>query len=202
MLLSIEGLERALPHYLSAERREGVKKALAEFPEIKFFYLDAYHNEILQGDCWSHLTLFNFADGSRKKVRGMLISNSCDMDASNRSIMAPQVTFCPILSLAELVVRWERAGIAAQKISDTVAAIKRQDVSNFIYLPVGASINVDSVAYLDDVHTMPHTVFAKEKAKSKLATLSDAGFYLFVFKLSIHFCRMQEGVDRSAAAGA
>lgn len=200
MQLSLEGIERALPHYLSAERRVGVRKALAEFPEIRFFYLDAHRSSVLQGDCWSRLVVFNFFDGSRKSIRGMLLSNSCDMDASNKSIMTPQITFCPLISLARLVTRWTQAGVKEQQILDTVAAIKRQEISNFIYLPVGASITEDTVAYLDDVHTMPQTAFAADNERSKLATLSDAGFYLFLFKLSVHFCRMHEDVDRSAAA--
>lgn len=200
MELSLEGLERALPHYLSAERREGVKRALAEFPQVKPFYLDACSRELLQGDCWSHLVVFNFADGSRKRIRGMLLSNSCDMDANNLSVMTPQVTFCPILRLDELVKKWARSGVGQQKIDDTVASIRRQEVSNFMYLPIGSSIKEETVAYLDDAHTMPQVAFAADEQKLKLATLSDAGFYLFVFKLSIHFCRMHENVDRSPTA--
>lgn len=200
MQFSLEGIERALPYYLSAERREGVKKALSQFPEIKFFYLKAYDNELLQGDCWSHLTVFNFADGTRKKIHGMLLTNSCDMDENNKSVMAQQVTFCPIFAVNKLVDGWRQAGIDEQRIQSTFAAIKQHELNNFVYLPTGALFTTDMVAWLDEAHTMPYAAFAAENQKKKLATLSDPSFYLFIFKLSLHFCRIHENVDRSEAA--
>lgn len=197
MQLSLEGLERALPHYLSASRIQGVKRALAEFPEIKFFYLNAYQNEALQGDCWSQLTVFNFADGTRKKIRGMLLSNSCDLDSSNRSLTTPYVTFCPIISLDRLAETWRQAGFERQQVEGTVAAIKRQEISNYMFLPAGASFETEMIACFEQAFSLPYAVFESEAEKRKLATLTDPSFYLFIFKLSLHFCRMHEDVDRS-----
>ena len=48
---------------------------------------------------------------------------------------------------------------------------------------------------LDDLHSMPIELHGQ--AAEKLFTLSMAGFYLFVLKLSVHFCRLHENVDRS-----
>jgi hypothetical protein len=53
----------------------------------------------------------------------------------------------------------------------------------------------DHIALLDDLHTLPLGMFQKAD-RPKLFTLSQVGFYLFVVKLSIHFCRFSEGISR------
>lgn len=50
--------------------------------------------------------------------------------------------------------------------------------------------------YLDDLHTVPLHAFERVAEKKKLFTLTLVGFYLFLFKLSVHFCRFHEEVAR------
>ncbi len=202
MRLTIEGLSNILPHYLSAPRREGVVKALNEFPEIKFFYLNAYANEILQGDCWSRLVALDFNSGERRYIRGVVLSNSCDIDPSNPSVLERQLIFVPLIRLPVLEGAWRRAGMSDERINSTFAAVRRQGISSFFYLPQGANVDVESVAWLDQIHTMPMKAFEAELDKKKIATLTDPSFYLFILKLSIHMCRLQENVDRSEAVHA
>ena len=199
MELSVEKLTLQLPHYLTAPRREGIRRALAEFPEIRFFYLNAYHDEVLQGDAWSQLTALNFADGSRKKIRGVVLSNSCEVDPGNQSILFPQLVFVPLLRVNTLTEFLRRRGYEDIKVASTIAAIRKQEVDNFFYFPSGPVIGDESVAWLDQLHTMPLSAFLSEAERRKLATLTDPSFYLFAFKLSIYFCRLHENVDRSEA---
>ena len=63
------------------------------------------------------------------------------------------------------------------------------------YLPADDPLSTEYVALLDDLHSMP--VEALREVSDKLFTLSMAGFYLYVFKLSVHFCRLQENIDRN-----
>jgi hypothetical protein len=49
---------------------------------------------------------------------------------------------------------------------------------------------------LDNIHSIPYTSHLKNSGRKKLFTLSNTGFYMLVFKLSIHFCRLQENVQR------
>ena len=44
---------------------------------------------------------------------------------------------------------------------------------------------------------MPVRAFIDDNAKAKRFTLSLHGFYMFVFKLSVHFCRLHENVART-----
>ena len=78
-----------------------------------------------------------------------------------------------------------------------MTSIKEQKVTGIFFLPAGGGLQEDHIALLDDIYTMPGKVFEEEKAKSKAFTLSQIGFYLFVFKLSVHFCRFQEQVARN-----
>ena len=50
---------------------------------------------------------------------------------------------------------------------------------------------------LDNIQTLPSTIYTNYSNTNKLFILSMVGFYLFVFKLSIHFCRFREDMDRS-----
>jgi hypothetical protein len=200
MELSVEKLTLQLPHYLTAPRREGIQRALSEFPEIRFFYLNAYQNEVLQGDAWSQLTALNFSDGAKKKIRGVVLSNSCEVDPANHSPLFPQLIFVPLLRVNTVSEFLRRRGHAEDRVINTVTAIRKQEVDRFFYFPAGAGLGDESVAWLDQVHTMPLSAFTAEPEKQKLATLADASFYLFAFKLSIYFCRLHENVDRSATA--
>jgi hypothetical protein len=199
MELSVEKLTLQLPHYLTAPRREGIRRALAEFPDIKFFYLNAYQNEVLQGDVWSQLTALNFPNGARKKIRGVVLSNSCEVDPGNTSILFPQLIFVPLLRVDSLSQFLQRQGYQEQKVESTIAAIRKQEVDSFFYFPPGPGIGQESVAWLDQVHTMPLSAFLSEPDRKKLATLTDPSFYMFAFKLSIYFCRLHENGDRSEA---
>ncbi len=71
--------------------------------------------------------------------------------------------------------------------------MRAQEVTNVFYLPAGGPFEEEHIVLLDNVHSMP---FAAHDEGEKLFTLSMAGFYLFAFKLSVHFCRLQENVDR------
>lgn len=71
-----------------------------------------------------------------------------------------------------------------------------QITTELFYLPRGSNLDDDYVALLDDIHTAPFPQFQRQKDKQKLFTLSQVGFYLFLFKLSIHFCRFHENIDR------
>jgi putative ribosome biogenesis GTPase RsgA len=88
------------------------------------------------------------------------------------------------------------AGIAKDQIDRKLIAIKQQKITNIFFLPKGSGLDDDYIALLSDVHTVPYSVFAEKKSKAKQFTLSQIGFYIFVLKLSVHFCRFHENVDR------
>ena len=54
----------------------------------------------------------------------------------------------------------------------------------------------DHVVRFDEAQSMPVAAHAASSDKEKLFTLSNTGFYMLVLKLSVHFCRLQEKVNR------
>jgi hypothetical protein len=161
-----------------------------------FFRINHYPNKILQGDGWTSVDVINFEDGKRKSVKAMLLSNSCDIAPENKRELLVKLNFAPIIKLNRYRGLLTEAGLDQQQIADKVAAIKEPKITSLFYLPKEADLDEDYIALLDDVHTVPYQAFYVHKDKQKLFTLSQVGFYLFLLKLSVHFCRFHEEVDR------
>lgn len=196
MEINTEAIQTQIPYYLTQESKENLVKALSNFPRHITYYINLDQEKILQGDGWTSLELIRFDDGERRFVKGILLSNSCDMDCENKRDFSPKITFSPIVNLARYLESLVSANIDKNKIDAKINAIKEQKVSTLFYLPKGAGLNDDYVALLDDVYTVPFPAFTAQNNKHKLFTLSQVGFYLFLFKLSVHFCRFHEDIVR------
>lgn len=197
MQISSESIQKQIPYYLSQESKDNLVKALDSFPRSIQYYINKYPADVLQGDGWNSLEIIRFEDGERGLIKGIILTNSCDIDSNNIRVMPPKLSFAPLISLDVFIGFLEKAGLEVKQISDKITAIKEQKVSSLFYLPKSKGIDVDSVALLEDVHSIPFTSFNARHDKQKLFTLSDVGFYLFLMKLSIHFCRFHEDIARS-----
>lgn len=205
MTFSPENLKDQIPYYLTSAPAQ--KELVSNLEAIiggaqKGYYLgaaqDRFADERLQGDGWRGLPLFSFASSQKKEVRGILLSNTCDVSTENDRTLPPRLVFVPIVRLSAIEARFAASGISSAQVAGKVRAIKDQITTSIFYLPAGGPLEEDYVALLDDVHSIPVSAHENEN-KEKLFTLSMAGFYLFVFKLSVHFCRLQENLDRRPA---
>jgi hypothetical protein len=202
MTFDADALRQQIPYYLTAAPAQ--KGLLAELQKLiegadKGYFIptgyDGYTDEMLQGDGWRGFQIFSFNSGNIHHARGIVLSNSCDVSSENRRVLPPNVTFAPIVKMAKLVERFKAYGLDGEKVASRLKDIKAQRVTNMFYLPADGLLDEDHVALLDDLHSIPIDVH--RQSAEKLFTLSMAGFYLFVFKLSVHFCRLHENVDRS-----
>lgn len=196
MELTAENIRDQIPYYLTKEQKDGLIKALSDFPSGMNYYTKYHPTEMLQGDCWTPLYLFNYATGERKTTKGILLSNSCDISPENKRDTPTRILFSPLIRLESYIKKLEESKISKESIDSKISAIKEQKVSSIFFLPRGGDLNDDHIAVLDDIHTIPADAFAKQENRSKLTTLSLHGFYLFLLKLSIHFCRFHEKLDR------
>lgn len=191
-----EDIKDHLPYYLSKEAKDGILKALKDFPEKLNYYTIYHQNDFLQGDGWDSLDVVNIEHLEKKATKGILLSNSCDISVENTRALPARVVFAPIIPLKKY------ENLLQQKISDQASitakmdAIKRQHVTSIFYLPKGGSLAEDYIALLDDLHNLPINSIAENKSKYKYFTLSQVGFFMFLLKLSIHFCRFHENVLR------
>lgn len=196
MQITTESIKEQIPYYLTQEAKDNLIEALDRFPRQIDYYLDKYWQELLQGDGWTSVEVFRFDDGCRKSVRAILLSNSCDIAAQNKRDLPAKLIFAPIIKLNRYRDLLVAAGLDHQRIESKTTAIKEQKVTSLFYLPKGANLDDDYVALLDDLHTVPFNAFGTKADRHKLFTLDQVGFYLFLLKLSVHFCRFHEEVPR------
>ncbi len=203
MNFDVESLQKQIPYYLTAEDRRillAELQAISKGGEANYFlgkHNNSFDNQILQGDGWKALQLFVFNSGERRSVQGMILSNSCDVDPENKRDLPTRVTFAPLVKLSAYEEVLRASKIEQQKIDEKLAAIRAQKTSNVFFLPKNESLEEDHIVRLDEAHSMPVAVHIGEESRKKLFTLSNTGFYMLVFKLSVHFCRLQESVNRN-----
>ena len=202
MNLDAETLIKQIPQYLTAEDQ---KVLLEELTAISrggtANYLlsparDTFKDVMLQGDGWRGFQLFLFETGERRSVRGLMLSNSCDVDPKNPRDIPARVIFAPLVKLVAFKALLERSAIDAARVAAKIEAIKAQKTTNIFYLPSGGALDEDYVVRFDEAQSMPVAAHVSDGGREKLFTLSNTGFYMLILKLSVHFCRLQEKVNR------
>jgi hypothetical protein len=199
----LEQLRIFLPKYLSPSEQKELWEELRAFPSPRGFYLpsDDVTPDLLQGDGWRGFVAIDVVSGERKSTRGIILSNSCDVDLSNSRTLLPNLIFAPLISLAAYSARLTSAGLKPATIESLIETIRRQEVSNIFFLPAMSYGPDESVVLLDTVHIQPVQMFV-DGTRTRLFRLNQVAFYVFLIKLSIHFTRLQEGVKRFSAQAA
>jgi hypothetical protein len=189
-----------LPKYLTPSDQEQLYSEISSFSSTKPFYLPpgAVAHELLQGDGWRGFVLLDFETLDRQIVSGLILSNSCDIDPANERALPTSVLFAPLISLEKYRAMLVGAGRTTQQIDDTVDSIRSQRVTYIFYLPPGPYGPVESMVLLHDIHQQPLQRFLNGD-RTRLFRLNQFGFWFLLVKLSIHFCRFQEGVRRFAS---
>lgn len=186
-----------LPKYLTPDQTKELYSELARFPNISSFYFhrDDLRNHLLQGDGWRGFVAINFETGERKTVSGIILSNSCDVSSDNVRHTPVKILFAPLVNLGKYVALLRESGKSDTQIQDILQSIKAQKVSHIFYLPSYTGVIEESIILLDDIHNHPLADFL-QRERSCLLRLNQIFFYIFLIKLSIHFSRFQEGVQR------
>jgi hypothetical protein len=198
MVLTQGTIHSYLPYYLTAEAKTWIINELNKFPlgEMQYFLLHGFEQEMLQGDGWTRLQLRNFVTGEQSAINGVVLSNTCDVTPENKRDLPVNITFSPLIPVEAYTALLIQAGLPRTSIDAKIAAMKRQEVTNIFYVPTGGALKSEHFVLLGDVHSLPAKVYQEDPNKNKLFTLSQAGFYLFLLKLSMHFCRFHEEVLR------
>lgn len=186
--------ERFLPSYLLPNARAELLKHLTEFPHNRGYYSIAPAQEQLQGDGFTNFVIFNFHTAERKSVKGLVLSNSCDIAAPNTTVEDQRITFAPIISVQKYADLLRASGRDQERIESTLGRMRKQHLNNVFYLPPYGEFP-ESLVLFDDLHSEPLSYFWSA-SKQRLLRLSDFGFWLLVLKLSIHFTRLHEEVQR------
>lgn len=192
----LERLGLTLPPFLSAQNKADLLAQLRRYPDnTEYFGWVPDEPEAVQGDGWAGLVLFDFESAEREAVQGLIISNSCDLAVGNAPMPDQRVVFAPVLELSRYKDFLIEAGKTQAQAAEFVGQIRRQEIHRLFYLPAMHGTFEECVVALDNIHSMPLHHLSTTGVR-RVFTLSMYGWYVLLIKLSIHFTRMGENVDR------
>ena len=201
----IENIDLYLPKYLSAEAEKILLSEIRAFPEnIDTRLFTTYLQReavVFQGDGLRQMPIVDLTiDSEIKYANAMVFSNTCDIDPDNKRNFPSQIVYAPIIALSkyENLLRANSKKSSIQ-IDDHIADIKRQRITQIFYLPKSPNGTDASIVFLDRTLNVNNEFVSRDELPNRrIFTLSDYGIYLFITKLSIHFTRIQDKVERRA----
>ena len=201
-MIDFDDVRLFLPKYLSPETEERLFADLIGYPEnidSRMYGLIGKSESVLyQGDGLSSMPVTILPSKETRDLPCIVISNTCDIDPENEKKYAPNVVYAPVASLRKyrkLLV--ERRVYTDQQAEDHIRSIRKQEIAQIFYLPESQYVNEESIVFFDRVCNCEASFVDRKKLEAaRFFSLSQFGFYIFLIKLSIHFTRMQERVDR------
>lgn len=200
--MDLDDIKLYLPKYLSPTSEQNLFEQLNQFPaniDSRVYSENIRSQNILyQGDGIEGLLVTNLPRQDIRPENAMLLSNTCDMNPMNKKMFPGYMCYSPIFNLNKYKERLVSSNISSnQRIDQFMEEIKAQRISQILYLPYGAGLKEDSFIFFDRLSSCSLNFIKTEQiAGRKLFSLSNYGLYLFLFKLSIHFTRINEGTDR------
>lgn len=202
MMDVVDNIKLYLPQYLSDSEKTRLKEELSKFPmdgTIDTVYTSSLKDAeyLLQGDGINNVPYLSFPNTTINNVPVLLLSNTCDMSTENKRMNECRIMYSPILKL-EKYEELLKKNYTPDRVENHLKEIRKQYISQILYLPKGANLDYEGIVFFDRSISIPlNEERVKEMCKNKLFTLSNFGFYLYLLKLSIHFTRIQEKIDRS-----
>ena len=202
-MMPLDDLRVYLPKYLSAENYDQLISQLRDFPaniDKRMYTTGLEPNIIYQGDALDDMpvVIIDNLELGVKKRPCMIISNTCDMDLANKRLFPTTIMYTPIVQLGNYVKILMQSGASEEKIKNHLSDIKALKIYSMFYLPSIGNLG-ESIVFLDRILNVRQKYIDRDTVESRRKfSLSDYGFYLFVFKLSIHLSRIREGVSRGS----
>jgi hypothetical protein len=204
-------IEHLFPEYLTKTEKGRLLQALEQFKDEKAtskwstktysnFYAPANYPYFLQGDLVREIRYPNWNKAEnifqRTFTDAIIISNTCDLDLSNLRKAHKQVVLAPLLELEEYI---NELAIFDVNIEETLQKIRTQSTSNILYLPPNLSNGKEYICHFDKAFWFPTeelNSYSTDIGITRIASLDYFGYYLFLVKLSYHFCRLPEEKQR------
>lgn len=191
-----DSIKLYMPKYLAEGSQDALYAELSLFPENldSRMYTSMVDNVIYQGDGIRGLVVVSLPDPRMEPRTCLILSNTCDINPENERPFKGRIVYAPIVSLPE----YEKMLAANGKHSENhISDIKKQRVNQIFFLPKGGDLDSDCIVFFDQVCSVSsESVSRTSLPKVRAFSLGNYGFYLFLLKLSIHFTRVQEKVDR------
>lgn len=201
-MISLEDIRRFLPTFLSQGSETAFLEEIRQFLDSnsKPFYTSAltHHGILFQGDGLQGLLVINLPDPTIGRAPALLFSNTCDVSPENKRLFTSNISYAPIFPLIGYLGAL-RAQYSSARVDSHERDVRQQLITQVFFLPQGGKLHEDSLVFLDRTMSASSTTIDRNKVPDlRLFTLSDFGAWLFALKLSIHFCRIRDNVDRNA----
>lgn len=202
--MDFDKLKIFLPKYLSSESESELFEQLKDFPDNidQCIYTSYLKDEplVFQGDGIKDLLVIQLPKTEIKKVNSIILSNTCDIDQGNLRNFPSQIVYSPLIPFSKYISSINaNSSKTEQQLDAHFEAIRKQRITQIFFLPKIKDKIEDSIVFLDRLQNIENDYVDRETLPDiRLFTLSDYGIYLFLFKLSLHFTRIQDKVERKA----
>jgi len=202
----IDNIDQLFPRELSEQRKGRLRDGLNQFysrnTDSKLyteFYSESEYPYFLQGDLIREIRFpswdNNNHDFSKQYYDAIIISNTCDLDESNKRHVPKQVVIAKLITLEGFAEALRLKQVNNPEL--ILQNLRNQEYSNLMYFP---EVNgVEYIAALDEISSISQEEIISLKNdfyQNRIKSLDLFGYYLFMFKLSYHLCRLPEETDR------
>lgn len=215
MALFGEDFESMLPEYLTSDQKQRLKDGLLQFSverssDINSAVIDytnftstIHSDNFKQSDIIREIR-FPFLESdysySKKYTTAIILSNTCDIsNGNNHSINIKQTVLAPILKLEDFIKKITAgSSYDLKKLENFINELKLQRISNLFYISDNGG--EEYIALLDRIFWFPTdelNEYLDQIEDTKILSLSMFGYYLFLLKVSFHFCRFPEALERA-----
>lgn len=204
MMDLVEDIKLYLPQYLSEVEQGKLLNQMQSFAEqgLQDLYISnvEHPSQLWQGDGIDSVDYLVFPSTEIHKVPVMLLSNTCDMATENQRMYGSRILYAPILNLQKFEVQLKQ-NFNADRVNNLVSDIRRQKITQIMYLPAGHGMQNEGIVFFDRAISLSvDEDIIKMMCQQTKFSLNNFGFYLFLLKMSIHFTRVQEKIDRTICA--
>lgn len=213
MHLTDQALETFLPGYLRPDVKNRLQSGLKSFfndetpnreRNYSGFYLLNAPLYLMQSDVVQSVRAIEWDLSIHDYVLcytpAMILSNTCDITPENiRNANVKQVMLAPIIPLDEYEKDLRKAQIGSDQLRSFLTTLRRQELSNIFYLPPNHRNGKEYMVVLDKAFWQPLNAIETINSnlqQQRFLSLSHWGFYLFLLKISYHWCRLPETDDR------
>lgn len=202
-MLDFDNIRLHLPQYLTDLNQRKLLDQIDQFTEgNQPLYNDSFPeaDHVYQGDGLNDLLVINLPSTETDTKPSLVISNSCDVNPENPRLFPHRLVYAPLVDFQKLSdLLFSNFGAESERVKQYLGNLEHQHISNAFYLPASDFNRLEEpkVAFFDHVVSLPTDCIDVETlGERRLFSLSNLGFYLLVFKLSVHFTRVRENVDR------
>lgn len=211
-----DNFELLLPNYLTSEQKSRLKDSLAQFAvqrETKdpSGELD-YSNFVTRQACeyfkqsdlvyqirYPHLNEDTF-EFEKYYTTAIILSNTCDISNENaHTLNKKQCVLAPIIELDSYIQTLKTLDTFSDaRLASFLNELKLQRITNIFYISENGGS--EYIALLDKIFWFPTdelNSYLEDINENKLFSLTQFGYYLFLLKLTFHFSRFPEALDRA-----